>query len=142
MEAQDWIERLGLVPLKFEGGYFRETYRSGHATAIYYLLTKDTCSAMHRLHADEMFHFYAGDPVEMLQIGETAQVVRLDGEHPQVLVPRGTWQGSRLVPGGAYALMGTTMAPPFDRSGFERGDRAALVARCPEHRGLIEALTP
>src|SRR6476646_7173307 len=67
---------LGLVPHPVEGGFFRETYRGPRAaaTAIYYLLTSDTVSAMHRLATDEVFHFYLGDPVEMLHL-------RPDGSH-------------------------------------------------------------
>ena len=76
---------LNLTPHPEEGGYFVETYRSPQhlpqhevregsdsgralATAIYYLLTPDTFSEMHRLQTDEIFHFYLGDPVEMLQL--------------------------------------------------------------------------
>src|SRR5207245_2095434 len=90
-------------------------------TAIYYLLTPDTFSALHRLPTDEVYHFYLGDPVEMLQlwpdgsgrVGTLGQDVRA-GQLLQVIVPRGVWQGSRLRPGGAFALLGTTMAPGFD----------------------------
>ena len=144
MTADEVIRRLALVPLPREGGYFRETYRSALAvpggataarpdgarslsTAIYYLLTRDTFSALHRLPGDEVFHFYLGDPVEMLQLrpdGTAARVVLgsdiADGLHPQAVVPGGTWQGSRLLPGGGFALLGTTMAPGFDARDFER----------------------
>jgi predicted cupin superfamily sugar epimerase len=156
---------LGLVPHPVEGGFFRETYRSADlvppdalparyrgpraaATAIYYLLTSDTVSAMHRLATDEVFHFYLGDPVEMLHL-------RPDGSHrvailgpdldagmrPQVVVPRDVWQGARLVPGGRLALLGTTVAPGFDYADYETGERAALLARHPAARDLIVALT-
>src|SRR5689334_989854 len=87
MTAQQLVELLRLEPHPKEGGYFRETYRSraaadadhlppGYAggrslgTAIYYLLTPDTFSAMHRLPGDEIFHHYLGDPVEMLLLHE------------------------------------------------------------------------
>ena len=60
---------------------------------------------------------------------------------PQVLVPRGVWQGARLVRGGRFALLGTTMAPGYDPSDFEDGDRAQLCARFPSYRTWIEALT-
>src|SRR5512139_1110130 len=148
LTAQDVIHLLDLAPLPMEGGYFRETYRSPHSTAIYYLLTPDTFSALHRLKGDEVFHFHLGDPVEMLQLrpdGTAARVVLgtdiAGGMHPQVLVPGGAWQGSRLLPGGAFALMGTTMAPGFEPRDFELGERAALLGRYPEHANLISALT-
>jgi predicted cupin superfamily sugar epimerase len=168
LTAQQIIDRLELVPLTVEGGYFRETYRSplrhmGHAlpaeyggerhasTAIYYLLTPESFSAIHRVKSDEVFHFYAGDPVEMLQLwpsGE-AKIVLIGndlaagaGYEPQVVVPAGVWQGCRLVPGGHWALMGCTVAPGFDYADFEAATRVELVRDFPEHTDLIAALTP
>ncbi len=100
-------------------------------TAIYYLLTPDTFSAMHRLASDEIFHFYLGDPVEMLHLHPdgTHQVLVIGpdleaGQRPQVIVPRHTWQGARLIPGGRYALLGTTVAPAFDYTDYETAPRA------------------
>ena len=165
LSADDVIRMLDLVPLPGEGGHFRETYRSrlqlpaavlpggygderAASTAIYYLLTPSSFSAMHRLRGDEVYHFYLGDPVEMLKLrddggGEVVIIGRdiANGMVPQVVVPAGTWQGSRLVPGGEFALLGTTMAPGFDPRDFELGDRAALVRRHPVHAEMISALT-
>ncbi|MCA9581555.1 MAG: cupin domain-containing protein [Myxococcales bacterium] len=165
LHAEDIITRLGLEPHPKEGGFFRETYRAkeaidgpalpdrygsprAHGTAIYYLLTPDTRSHLHRLTSDEVFHFYLGDPCEMLQLDPegASRVVTLGpdllaGESPQILVPRSTWQGMRLVPGGSVALLGCTVSPGFDFVDYEHGDRAALLARWPEHKTLIEDLT-
>jgi len=166
LTAQEVIARLQLVPLTIEGGYFRETYRSPlrhmeHAlppefggernasTAIYYLLTPDTFSAIHRVKSDEVFHFYAGDPIEMLQLwpdGEAKVVVignnLAAGHLPQLVVPAGVWQGCRLVQGGRWALMGCNVAPGFDYADFEAAARSELVRDYPEHAELIAALTP
>jgi predicted cupin superfamily sugar epimerase len=162
--AEKVIALLGLQPLPLEGGYYRETYRSldqlaatalpehygrdkSAATAIYYLLTPDTFSALHRLPTDELFHFYLGDAVEMLQLVEgKGRVVTLGsdllaGESPQLTVPRGVWQGSRLRPGGSFALMGTTMAPGFDFSDYEPGDREAIASEYPAFAEQIRQLT-
>lgn len=147
------IEILGLTPLPQEGGFYRETYRSTHrtgdraaATAIYYLVTPETFSRLHRLRFDEVFHFYAGDPVAMIQLDSaghlTAHQIGIDlenGERPQVVVPAGSWQGSRLVEGGRWALLGTSMGPGFDFADYEHGDREALLALHPE---LASALAP
>ena len=138
---------LHLGPHPREGGYFVETYRSdvyiagdmlparyesgrSLATAIYYLLTPDTFSALHRLKTDEIFHFYVGDPVEMLQLwpdgkGRVLTMGHdiLDGMQPQVLVPQGIWQGTRLVPGGKFTLLGTTISPGFEFADYESGQR-------------------
>ena len=60
---------------------------------------------------------------------------------PQVIVPRDVWQGSRLVAGGTFALLGTTVAPGFDPADFEVGDRASLTAAWPAHAARIAELT-
>ena len=156
---------LRLKPLEPEGGYFAETYRSdleipadalpGHCedaralgTAIYYLLTPDTFSALHRLPADEIYHFYLGDPVEMLLLRQDGSSdTRMLGQNIleamelQVIVPEGVWQGSRLLPGGRFALLGTTMSPGFDPGDYEPGRREELIKAFPHLRAEITALT-
>jgi predicted cupin superfamily sugar epimerase len=163
-EAAAIIAALGLVPHPKEGGWFREIYRAAetlpeHAlggryagpravsTAIYYLLTPMTFSALHRLAGDEVFHFYAGDPVEQLRLyaDGSGEIVTIgnnlaSGHRPQVLVPRGVWQGARLAPGGRYALLGCTVAPGFDYADYESGNRAALAADYPGFTEQISAL--
>lgn len=112
LTAREIIRKLSLKPLPGEGGFYRETYRSeekitmkglpgkycsakSFCTAIYYLLTPDTCSALHRLGSDEIFHFYLGDPVSMLQLhaGGISKLLTLGqdvekDEHLQVVVSR------------------------------------------------------
>lgn len=161
MDAGRLIERLGLEPHPEEGGYFRETYRSTRSfepgdpyggdrsvsTAIYYLLTPDTCSTMHRLMGDEVFHFYLGDPVDMLLLypdGAAERVVLgpdVESMRVQQVVPGGTWQGSRLAPGGAWALLGTTMAPGFEPADYEAGT-LDLARAYPEEAAAIRSLLP
>jgi uncharacterized protein len=155
MTAERIIEILGLEPLPVEGGYYRETYRSEEViqksslpvryngdrltgSAIYYLITPETFSSLHKLPSDEIFHFYLGDPVEMLQLYEdgTGKVIKIgndiaNGYFPQATVPKNTWQGTRLVDGGTFALMGTTMAPGFEFADFVKGEREELVGKYP-----------
>lgn len=165
--AQQLTESLGLLPHP-EGGFYRETYRAAevlphdalgaqhtgarHAsTAIYFLVTAGSFSALHRIASDEVWHFYAGHPLEVVSIDDAGQlhVVRLgmnlaDGEVPQYVVPHGRWFGSRLAAPhapDAYALVGCTVAPGFDFADFELADRSTLVARYPQHQAIIEALT-
>lgn len=172
LDAALVAEVLGLEPLGFEGGFYRETYRSAHrlevaalpegypgarsaATAILYMLGPDSRSLMHRLRTDEVYHFYLGDPVELLLIHPDGsdELVRLgpnilSGERVQAVVPAGTWQGSSLAPGGRFALMGTTMSPGFDLADFELGRRADLLLAHPHLAHLahladrLTALTP
>lgn len=149
MDARDLIRRLALVPLPEEGGYFRETYRSDHATAILYLLDAAARSLFHRLAHDEVWHFCAGDPVELWLLGPdgsaSALVLGPDveaGHAPQAVVPAGTWQGARLVAGGRLALMGTVVAPPYGPGVREMARRDVLAAAYPSVAGVVEDLTP
>ena len=163
--ADELIRLLGLQPHPKEGGYFRETYRAAdvwpaHAlpprygsdrpasTAIYYLLTPSTFSALHRLQSDEVFHFYLGDPVRMLQLlpDGTGQTIVLGpdvlgGQQLQALVLRGVWQGSMLQAGGGFALLGCTVAPGFDYADYETADRSELQTRYPAFAADIAQLT-
>jgi predicted cupin superfamily sugar epimerase len=161
MTAEEMIKLLNLQKHR-EGGYFAETYRSkeiitdphrgsrSYSTAIYYMLTPDTFSEMHRLAVDEIFHFYLGNPVEMLHLYPDGSGKRLflgndpeKGMQLQVLVPVGVWQGARLLPGGTFgfSLMGTTMAPGFEYSDYQSGSRQELTRQYPDFKELITALT-
>lgn len=155
------IRELGLEPHPEEGGHFRETYRSDGdvdpgspysgprslCTAIYYLLSGDTFSAMHRLPGDEIFHFYLGDPVEMLELlpSGKGRITILGSDlgsmRVQHVVRGGTWQGSRLAEGGRWALLGTTMSPGFSYDDYVHGT-AELKAAYPGFEEPIEARLP
>jgi predicted cupin superfamily sugar epimerase len=175
MTADEVKKLLGLAPHPREGGWYVRAYEAGErvgseafahrepaaryagarltGTAIYYLLEPGTFSEMHRLKSDEIFHFYAGDSVEMLQLhaNGSGAIVGIGndlgaGERPQVVVPRGIWQGSRLAEGGAagghgWALLGCTVSPGFEFEDYEKGDRAQLCAAWPAFGGLIRQLT-
>jgi len=146
------IHRLGLQPLPVEGGLYRQTWRGPEnvGTCIYMLLTDepDSFSALHRLPTDEIWHFYLGDPLELLLLhadGRSEQVVLgrdlFDGQHCQFVVPAGAWMGARVRRGGRFSLFGCTMAPGFDPRTFEAGDRHALLATYPACAEDILALT-
>src|SRR5437764_11092070 len=156
LTAEEVIAALGLEPHALEGGFFRETYRTGRmhgqerplATAIYYLLTPQNYSALHRLPGDELFHFYFGDPVEQLHLrpdGSGAVVTLghdlLASQRPQVLVPGGVWQGSCLAAGGRLALLGTTMTPGFAYPDYQKGGRAELTGQYAAFAEMIGRLT-
>jgi predicted cupin superfamily sugar epimerase len=166
MTAEDVKKLLGLQPHPREGGWYVRTYEAAEfveagafavgryagarrtGTAIYYLLEPETFSEMHRLQSDEVFHFYAGDAVEMLQLkwgGDGAMVVIGNnlqrGQRPQVVVERGVWQGSRLMEGGRWALLGCTVSPGFEFEDYEAGSREQLCAGWPEFAEEITTLT-
>ena len=159
------VERLGLVPHP-EGGHFREVFRSklsvertspGHArglprsggTLIYFLLAEDEFSAFHRVRgADEIWHLYAGGPLELHTIDEFAgrhqlHLLTNDLERgtPAVVVPADCWQAARLAPGAPWALCGCTVSPGFEFTDFEMPPVAELLGAFPAHEQIIRELT-
>jgi len=164
LTADSVIKKLRLIPHPLEGGYYAETYRStdilsssglperykcdkSMGTAIYYMLTPDRYSELHRLPSDEIFHYYLGGSVTMLNLfpDGSGQVITLGdnlnrGEVPQLTVYKNAWQGMFLN-NGAFALLGTTMSPGYDDSDYERGTREKLTCRYPGFRDVIKRLT-
>ncbi|MEU5393480.1 MULTISPECIES: cupin domain-containing protein [Streptomyces] len=155
MTPEDLIAHYGLEPIPREGGLFRQTWAGPErpdgrpeGTAIVALLTADDVSALHRLPTDEIWHFYGGDPLELLLLapdGGARTVVLgpdvLDGQHVQFTVPAGTWMGGRVRGDGRWTLFGCTMAPGFTFDGYEHGDAAELTARYPAVADEIAALS-
>jgi predicted cupin superfamily sugar epimerase len=121
--ADEIIACLGLKPHP-EGGHFVETFRAPEGTAIYFLLKAGERSHWHKVNADEIWHHYAGAPLElsMSDDGHAVRHLRLGtdfaiGEQPQAVVPRHVWQAARSL--GAWTLVGCTVSPAFEFSGFE-----------------------
>jgi hypothetical protein len=123
------IQQLGLEPHP-EGGWYRETWRHvtpdggrGAGTAIYFMLSAGELSAWHRVDADEVWHFYQGASLELALVEKGVPRVELlgpdvdSGERPQRVVPAGAWQRARSL--GAFTLVGCTVSPAFEFSGFE-----------------------
>ena len=154
------IERFGLQPHP-EGGYFRETYRCREtitrtalgtqrsaSTAIYYLLCDGAYSAWHRIRSDEIWHFYAGSPldVHVLEPGRRRTTHRLGNAIErsdtvfQAVVPAGAWFAAECIDPQGYALAGCTVAPGFEFSEFELAETAALLAQYADEAELIQRL--
>jgi predicted cupin superfamily sugar epimerase len=161
-EARQLISKLGLVPLPQEGGFFVRTWTSEAKTAdgrpagsaILFLIAEGEFSALHRLTSDEMWHFHGGDPAELALLGPVAGSGRtivlgpdVSGAHfPAAVVPAGTWQGARILPGLAkggrgWSLLGCTVSPGWEEGDFELARREALLGEFPGHSSIIEALT-
>ena len=128
--ADEIIQTLGLEPHP-EGGYFRETWRDhrptgerGAGTCIYYLLKENQRSHWHRVDAAEIWHFYAGSPLELTisndsgseQVWTLGPQILVD-QSPQFIVPSQVWQSARSL--GAWTLVGCTVSPAFQFEGFE-----------------------
>jgi len=158
------IERFKLVPHP-EGGHFREVYRSPIAidhpaidaganprrsgsTHIYFLLAGNDFSAFHRVRwSDEIWHLYAGGPLELHTLDDTQRYEKhvltndLERGEPARVVPAGCWQAARPATTGTWAFCGCTVAPGFDFADFEMPPAKELVATHPTHERIIRELT-
>jgi uncharacterized protein len=160
--ARQLIDKLELIPHP-EGGYYRETYRSAGAipqnalkgfdgdrsfsTAIYFMLTSENFSALHRIKQDEVWHFYTGSPLHVHAIDPKGNYTRnllgitiANGEVPQLVVKAGDWFGASVANKDSFSLVGCTVAPGFDFRDFEMGKREQLNALFPQHTELIRTL--
>ena len=162
--AKAWIERLQLEAHP-EGGYFRQTYKAelilpktalpaafsgarAASTAIYFLLEGTNFSAFHRLQSDEMWHFYAGQPLLVHVIAADGSYSSIllgsdpdKGQILQAVVKAGCWFAPHVADWKSYALVGCTVAPGFDFNDFEKGTREELVKKYPQHEEIITKLT-
>ncbi len=168
MTAQTLIDHHGMARIPHEGCWFAISYQSplqlpaetlpdnfGNAprlagSAIYALVTREDFSAMHRLTQDEIWHFYLGDPIELLLLHPDGSnnVILLGpdivaGQHLQFTVPAGVWMGARPLRDAedAYSFFGCTLCPAFENRDYEPGERSKLQARYPTQAGLIQELT-
>lgn len=162
--AGHWIDLLRLQPHP-EGGYYRVTYEAEQmieqgalpdsfagprraSTAIYFLLQRGDFSAFHRIPSDELWHFYAGDALQIHIINAAGVIRTIDlgrnvasGEAFQAVVPADHWFASEPKGESAYALVGCTVAPGFDFTDFQLAARDELLREYPQHKKLIERLT-
>jgi hypothetical protein len=158
MDTATLIRQLQLLPHP-EGGYYRETYRSdvsvdvngkkrNFCTGIYFLLEKNNFSALHRIKSDELWHFYAGDPLEVIEIDTSGNLTittlgEKDQANFQYCVKAGNWFGSRVKSGAATvgSLVGCTVSPGFDFEDFEMASAQKLTSEFPQHSQIIKSLT-
>jgi uncharacterized protein len=156
LDPKDIIRLLGLEPHP-EGGYFRQTFidydnklSSGRAASsmIYFLMKSGNFSRLHKIDAAEAWHFYAGQPFNVVELTKEGPVVtRLGidfagGERPQYLVKPNRWFGSKPAEGSEWALVGCTVAPGFTFDHFELGKRDDLLKEYPMCKDWIVTLTP
>lgn len=156
--ASDVIGMLQLEPLPHEGGWFRRTGEGSGLRAdasarrgwssILALFTPDGFSALHRLAADEIWCFHAGDALTSLRLhpGGSVESVTLGfdltrGERVQDIVRAGIWQGTCLRAGGRWALVSCVVAPEFRWEDFELGRRSDLQRQFPAWAETIARLT-
>lgn len=153
MHPQHLITKLELLPHP-EGGYYKETYRSktqidtpggkrNVSTAIYFLLEKGNFSAFHKIKSDELWHFYSGDVLEIIEITLEGKLIitELGPDNFQYCVPAGHWFGSRVKEGGIFSLVACTVAPGFDFLDFEMAVQNDLLEEFPQNSDIIKELT-
>jgi predicted cupin superfamily sugar epimerase len=155
--VKELIDSYGLEPLPVEGTLFVSTYRSsesspdgaplGTAMIGLYCHEPQSRSLFHRLPHDEIWHFYAGDPIRLVLLHPGGGVEEMwlgpdgrAGQRVQVVVPAFVWQAGELAPGGTFGLFGCTMAPGFTGAGFEGGRRRQLMLSHPAAGADIERL--
>lgn len=162
--AEYYIKTLGLEKHP-EGGWFKEVYRSAeeirgehlperfsgsrhHSTSIYFLLTSDTFSALHRIKSDELWHFYEGSPVTIYMIDSAGNYSEIalgrnieNGEVLQFVIPHGVWFGAKVNISDSFSLVGCTVAPGFHFDDFELAERDELLKLFPKYKGIIERFT-
>jgi predicted cupin superfamily sugar epimerase len=163
-DAAYWINKLKLEPHP-EGGFFYQTYRAdlilpkdalppqftgsrAASTAIYFLLDGENFSAFHRLHSDELWHFYIGASLVVHLIDANGAYSEIQiGRNPeadevlQAAVKAGCWFASRVKEAKSFALVGCTVSPGFDFEDFELEKREELARRYPQYRDVIERFT-
>lgn len=158
-----WIDHLQLQQ-HIEGGYYSEVYRSGltlsgqslpsafqgdrnSCTHIYFLLQKNQFSAFHRIQSDELWHFYAGDPLVIYEIEANGVLTKhilgnnpVNGESLFCYIKAGSWFASQPLPQSEYSLVGCTVSPGFDFADFELAKKDVLIRQFPDHTELISKL--
>jgi uncharacterized protein len=162
--AAYWIRRLKLKPHP-EGGWYREYYRAAgripaaalparyrgtraYSTSVFFLLRSEEVSLLHKLHSDELWHWYAGSPLTLHAIDPRGRfrAFRLGpgttlAHTFQAVLPAGWWFGGTVDRPRSYTLIGCTVAPGFDFRDFELGRHADLLRRFPRHARIIRRLT-
>jgi hypothetical protein len=143
--AETYVSKLSVPGSALPAGYGGSR---ALASVLYFLVSPERQMKLHRLRADQMYHHYLGDPLEVLLLYADGQgevrTVGADlaaGMQPQLLVPGSTFHVSRVRPGCSFALMGTTAWPAPDPPDFEPGDPAQLMAAYPALREQIETFT-
>ena len=158
------VKELNLLPHP-EGGFYKETYRSGLeitesclpddfkgnrniATCIYFLIENGNFSALHKIKSDETWHFYYGDALEVVEIDSEGTLTKttigsnlLNGETFQYTVKANNWFGSRVSGDGKFSLVGCSVYPGFDFNDFELATKDNLTNLYPQHQVIIDELT-
>jgi uncharacterized protein len=145
LTAERIVELLGMVRLEPEGGYVAQTWRDERSSAIHYLVARPDFSGLHRLEHLEIWAHHLGAPVRMLLIDEAGGISEPilgpdleTGQRPQVIVPPGTWQAAE--PLGAWSLVSTFMAPPYEEAGVSFARWADFEGRYAGHEERIRRL--
>lgn len=163
LTAQQLIDHYALMPHP-EGGWYKEMYKSleffkssalpkrysgkrSFCTFIYFLIAQGEMSGFHRIQSDEIWHFYAGGPLQVFVIKDDGTLVITElgndisaGQTFHYVVPNGLWFASRPAPGVEFSFVGCTVAPGFEFDDFEMAQADKLVAQFPQHEAIIRQL--
>lgn len=164
ISAAEIIEKFHLIP-HIEGGFYKENYLANDriprsalperfqgdrrfSSAIYFLLMEGQVSKLHRIASDEVWHFYLGSPLVIVEIENDGKVKStllgtdvLAGQHVQYMVPAGNWFGAYPLEKSEFCFVGCTVAPGFDYADFELASRDKLLSEYPHAKKVIHKLT-
>jgi len=155
---QDIIRKLNLISHPVEGGFFKRNYTAGVkayfpnideerevASAIFYLFGENSLSYPHYLKQDEIWHFYSGDPLELLLIHQDGrtEIIEvgsdiLNGQKPQVVIIAGTIFCAKMIKGGEYSLIGATLSPAFEYGDYHDVTYSEMIYKCPQHEEFLQ----
>ncbi len=163
-KADIYINELNLLP-HIEGGYYREVYRSDDiiknsalpdrytenrtfGTSIYFLLKNNDISKFHRLQSDEIWHFYDGCPIQIVMISPKGKLIEqtlgldiINGQIPQLLIPKHHWFGAYLSDVSGFGFVGCTVVPGFEFQDFVLAKRERILSEFPDFKEIIIKLT-
>ncbi len=154
---QEIINKLNLISHPLEGGFFKRSYTSEvkayfpnieaereSSSAIFYLFGEESLSFPHYLKQDEIWHFYSGNPIELLLINSnnTQELVIMGSDilldqKPQVIIKAGTIFCARMVKGGEYSLIGATLSPAFIYDDYQEVDCELLISKFPQYKEFL-----
>lgn len=159
MTKDELVKILGLTG-HFEGGYFRETFRSDHRervetergnrstmTAIYYMLAADSpIDVFHTKHSDGIQFYHMGEPLAYHLIHPDGRYEKVvlgpdlsKGQTLQLAVKGGTWKAAELE-SGAFGLVSEVVAPGWEMEDMILASRAELTTLFPQHEALLARL--
>ena len=153
MTPDDVLKLLELEP-NATCGFVRETYRAKQqiapgglaapfadgrplGSALYFMVTPQAPVRLHRIRNDQLYHYYLGDPIEVLLLRGQGEHVIVGpdlraGHRVQLLIPGNTFHTARIIGQKRWFLGGSTEWPGVIPADVELGKPDQLTAEFPQ----------